>query len=54
MHDLLTLYNEEEKRLYAILSLGEAVCGHPKTVHGGTDSAPVPDAVLVSELYSLV
>jgi hypothetical protein len=36
VHDLLSLYSDNAKRLYSVLSLGENICGHPKTVHGGT------------------
>eukprot|EP00884_Botryococcus_braunii_P015233 jgi/Botrbrau1/2393/Bobra.0395s0025.1 len=45
VHDLLSLYNEDEKCLYAILSLGDNICGHPKTVHGGLTSAIIDENI---------
>ncbi len=35
LHDMLCLYNTEQRQFHTLVTLGPNVCGHPRITHGG-------------------
>ncbi len=35
LHDMLCLYNSEQRQFHTLVTLGPNVCGHPRITHGG-------------------
>lgn len=42
--DLTGYYSSQEKKFYAVVSLGREVCGFPKIVHGGLTAAIIDES----------
>ena len=43
--DMLCAFSEERNTFWAVAELGENVCGHPRTTHGGMTAALIDDTL---------
>ena len=43
--DMLCAFSEERNTFWAFAELGENVCGHPRTTHGGMTAALIDDTL---------
>lgn len=45
LQDLTGYFNSQQQRFYAVISLGRAVCGFPRIVHGGLTAAIIDETL---------
>ncbi|CAL8467714.1 g7252 [Coccomyxa elongata] len=45
LHDMLCLYNSEQRHFHTLVTLGPNVCGHPRITHGGMTAAIIDETL---------
>ncbi|KAK9909722.1 hypothetical protein WJX75_006596 [Coccomyxa subellipsoidea] len=45
LHDMLCLYNTEQRQFHTLITLGPNVCGHPRITHGGMTAAIIDETL---------